>query len=193
MLNDSINEIKAIIKAPYQGFLPPTLASDTPQPLQPSSQAASALCVSTSSPASAATSTLLQYSADGTSGNIQEEIPSHEARTLKLGNGTIISFTPNDVPLPPAPTFAHDLPRLNRMWDDTSAYWDGQSALRIKGIPIAIIYWPIIYASSKIDGPWKSGHWNILKSRHSEWKVRHTPFFSLSFSFSDDPKNTVHR
>jgi hypothetical protein len=190
VLNDSINEIKAIIKAPYQGLLPPTLASNTPRPLQPSSRA-SALCISTSSPASAATSTLLQYSADGTSQNIQEEIPSHEARTLKLGNNTIISFTPDDVPLPPAPTFAHDLPRLNRMWDDTSTYWDGQSALRIKGIPIAIIYWPIIYASSKVDGPWKSGHWNILKSRHSEWKVRHM-HYSLFFTLSDDPKNTVH-
>jgi hypothetical protein len=183
VLNESINEIKAIIKAPYQGLLqvPPALTSDTPSSLT------SALCVSTSSPA--ATSTCLRYQA----GNIQEEIHSHEARTLKLGNSTIISFTPDDVPLPPAPTFAHDLPRLNRMWDDTSTYWDGQSALRIKGIPIAIIYWPIVYASSKVDGPWKSGHWNILKSRHSEWKVRRTPFLSLFSFFSDDPKNTVHR
>jgi hypothetical protein len=184
VLNESINEIKAIIKAPYQGLLQvsPTLTSDTPRPLLslPSSQT-SALSVSPTT-----TLTRLRYQA----GNIQEEIPSHEARTLKLGNSTIISFTPDDVPLPPAPTFAHDLPRLNRMWDDTSTYWDGQSALRIKGIPIAIIHWPIVYASSKVDGPWKSGHWNVLKSHHSEWKVRRTPFFLF---FSDEPKNTVHR
>jgi hypothetical protein len=98
----------------------------------------------------ATTSTRLWYQV----GNIQEEILSHEAHTLKLRNSTIISFTPDDVPLPPAPTFTHYL-----------------STLHINGIPITIIYWVIIYASSKVDGPWKSGHWNILKSHHSEWKV----------------------
>ncbi|KAF8812058.1 hypothetical protein BYT27DRAFT_7088197 [Phlegmacium glaucopus] len=56
------------------------------------------------------------------------------------------------------------------MWDDTSTNWDGQSALHIKDVPIAIVYWPFVYASSKVDGPWKSRQWNVLKSRHSEWK-----------------------
>ncbi|KAF8810339.1 hypothetical protein BYT27DRAFT_7092465 [Phlegmacium glaucopus] len=160
-LNDTINsgfdEIKAIIKGPYQHLLPILLAS---------------------------TSTPPRYSATSTTSeleppeNVQEESQASEAmttslpeaRTLTLGNSTALTFTPDDVPFPPAPTFADDLPRLNRMWDDTSTDWDGQSALHIKDIPIAIVYWPFVYASSKVDGPWKSRQWNVLKSRHSEWK-----------------------
>jgi len=165
------------------------LASAVPQPLQPGS-----LSLSTTYPPPTplpAYSTPLQYSADTTMfvkpRDIREDsqatttISSPEARTIKLGNGTTLTFTPDDVPFPPAPTFADDLPRLNRMWDDMSTDWDGQSALHIRDIPIAIVYWPAVYASSKVDGPWKSRQWNVLKSRHSEWKVCHIILNTLSF------------
>ncbi|KAF8810377.1 hypothetical protein BYT27DRAFT_7091958, partial [Phlegmacium glaucopus] len=98
--------------------------------------------------------------------NIQEDsqattISSPEACTPTLRNNTTLTFTLDDVPFPPAPTLADDLPQLNGMWDDTSTNWDGQSALHIKDVPITIVYWPFVYASSKVDGPWKSRHLQI--------------------------------
>jgi len=143
----------------------------------------------------AATSTPLRYSAGSPMlvdpqpeppRNIQEDyqattISTSETRTLKLGNSTTLTFTPADVPFLPAPTFADDLAHLNRMWDDMLTNWDGQSALHIKDVPITIVYWPFVYASSKVDGPWKSRQWNVLKSRHSEWKVCHYNFYGLLF------------
>ncbi|KAF8812084.1 hypothetical protein BYT27DRAFT_7133573 [Phlegmacium glaucopus] len=164
VLNDSINsgfdEIKAIINGPYQYVLPMLLASTSTPPRY----------------SSAASTTFVEPQPESESPpeDIQEGSQlmtiSEACRTLTLGNSTTLTFTPDDVPFPPAPTFADDLPRLNRMWDDTSTNWDGQSALHIKDVPIAIVYWPFVYASSKVDGPWKSRQWNVLKSRHSEWK-----------------------
>lgn len=92
-------------------------------------------------------------------------------RTIVLGNETCLEFTEQDVGPPPVISFANDLPRLNRMWDDTSANWDGHSVLVIKGIPIPIIYWKEVYARTKSGGSWKSGHWKRVKGSWCEWKV----------------------
>ncbi|KDR69546.1 hypothetical protein GALMADRAFT_271949 [Galerina marginata CBS 339.88] len=92
-------------------------------------------------------------------------------RSITLSDGTSVEFTAADVRPPPAVSFANDLPRLNRMWDDTSKYWDGHSHLIIKGFPIPIVYWPEVYSRSKGSGSWKKGQWKRAKSSWFEWKV----------------------
>ncbi|KAF8802225.1 hypothetical protein BYT27DRAFT_7261332 [Phlegmacium glaucopus] len=71
--------------------------------------------------------------------------------TIILGDGTRhVEFTADNVGPPPAISFANDLPQLNRMWDDTSEYWDGHSVLVIKGVP--------------------HRHWKRAKGSWCEWK-----------------------
>ena len=86
-------------------------------------------------------------------------------RSIILGDGTIIQFTQADVPDPPAVSFTSNIPRLNRMWDDTSTHWDGNSALSIQGHSIALVHWPGIYRY------WKQDQWKGTKAKWFEWKV----------------------
>jgi hypothetical protein len=102
-----------------------------------------------------------------------------------LGNGTTIRFSEADTPDPPAVSFAHDIPRLNGMWDDKTPHWSGSSALVIQGQPIAIEYWCEIYSYRKE----KKNQWKGTKAKVFEWGVswgalqirsqRLTVFFSL--------------
>jgi hypothetical protein len=82
----------------------------------------------------------------------------------------VLVFTEDDVPAPPALSFADDLPALNRMWDDTSTFWDHHSSLVIKGYPIALVYWKEVY-TSKIGKSWKPHQWKGTKGKWFEWKV----------------------
>src|SRR6266704_2831166 len=82
----------------------------------------------------------------------------------------MITFTEADVPSPSAISFASDIPSLNRMWDDTSPYWDGNSKLVILGHPIALVYWKDIY-TSKMGVSWKPKQWKGTKGKWFEWKV----------------------
>ncbi|KIJ08193.1 hypothetical protein PAXINDRAFT_54741, partial [Paxillus involutus ATCC 200175] len=59
-----------------------------------------------------------------------------------LGDRSILTLTPADIPDPVAVSFANDIPRLNTMWDDVTPHWQGESVLKIKGHPIAIERWP---------------------------------------------------
>lgn len=43
---------------------------------------------------------------------------------LFLGDGKVITFTDADVPNPRAISFVDDIARLNRIWDDTSTFWN---------------------------------------------------------------------
>lgn len=95
-----------------------------------------------------------------------------KTRTITLAGGLRVEFTANDIGLAPLISFADDLPKLNRMWDDISPYWDGRSALLIKGLPIPIVYWKSVYGRTKSGGlPLKADEWRGLKGRWSEWKV----------------------
>jgi hypothetical protein len=97
--------------------------------------------------------------------------PNPKTRTVVLGDGTCVEFTANYVGPAPAILFANDLPQLNRMWDDTSGFWDGHSVLIIKGVPIPIVYWKEVYARSKSGGlSWKPGHWKRVKGSWCEWE-----------------------
>jgi hypothetical protein len=97
--------------------------------------------------------------------NPQQSRRPGSSRTLALGDGTSLVFTEDDVPDPPTTTFTDDIPRLNRMWDDTSVYWDQDSVLKILGHPIPVVRWPEVYKR------WKRGDWDIIKSNYVDWKV----------------------
>lgn len=92
-------------------------------------------------------------------------------RSLTLGDGRQLIFAADDVPAPPAVSFAHDIATLNSMWDDTSEHWANDSKLRIKGIAVAIAYWKDIY-TSKANINWKPRQWKGIKGNWFNWKVR---------------------
>jgi hypothetical protein len=97
-----------------------------------------------------------------------QSIHPPRCRSLTLGNGVVLQFTEEDIPTPPAISFAENLTLLNQMWDDTPPHWQGHSALIIRGIPIPIVYWRKIY--SRLHGEWKG-----LKSNWSLWKASLSP------------------
>lgn len=109
-----------------------------------------------------------------TTGRLQLAAPAvnaSEQRTLRLGDGTLLSFSQSDLPASPFVSFAKDIPRLGRMWDDTLPGWDmNDCVLHVKGHPIALKYWPHIFR-------WRSGtKWDKLKKPWHEWQVRPSLF-----------------
>lgn len=91
---------------------------------------------------------------------------------IELGNGTELCVSKQDVPDPPAVTFAKDIPLLMRTWDDTSPGWSpSEAALRIEEEPIAVKYWQRLYCYGK------SGQWGGLKKSWFQWKVSVQPHF----------------
>jgi len=91
-------------------------------------------------------------------------------RSITLGSGVQVHFTVRDIPDPPAASFAHDIPRLNGMWDDTSEHWIHWSVLVMAGHPIPLVYWPQVYRYGKTD------QWKGTKSKWYEWKVTSSLF-----------------
>jgi hypothetical protein len=81
----------------------------------------------------------------------------------------VLEFTEEDIPIPPAVSFAENLALLNQMWDDAPPHWQRNSVLIIRGVPVPIVYWKTIY--SRLHGEWKG-----LKSNWSLWKVSSSPF-----------------
>ncbi len=98
-------------------------------------------------------------------------------RSIAMANGFVLTFTEDQVPPPPAFSFADrleslasKLERLNSMWDDTSAFWKGFSYLIINSHPIPIVYWKEVY-TSKSAGSWKVKNWQGMKGKYFEVKV----------------------
>ncbi len=143
--------------------------------LSPGLSAASP-ATSSSLPPSPLTQNSLPMSSVATPSSESSENAVAQMRTLRLGNGTILTITEADILNPPAISFASDFPRLNRMWDDTSIHWDRQSVLIIHGCPIALIYWKDIY-TAKSGISWKPGQWKGIKGKWFDWKV------SMRYSF----------
>ncbi|KAH9032088.1 hypothetical protein EDB84DRAFT_1438691 [Lactarius hengduanensis] len=84
---------------------------------------------------------------------------------LKLGNGRSLCFEKQSVPDPPLVSFAKDLPRLVRAWDDSSPEWTpSEAVLRIQGEPIALKHWPTVYRYGK------SGQWAGTKKNWAHWR-----------------------
>jgi hypothetical protein len=85
---------------------------------------------------------------------------------LKLGDGMMLFFSKASIPDPPAVSFAKNIPRLVRLWDDVSTDWDPSDAvLRIQGRPIALKYWPELYRYGK------TGQWAGTKKNWAHWRV----------------------
>lgn len=88
---------------------------------------------------------------------------------IKLANGRMLGFSKLSIPDPPSISFAKDVPRLVRMWDDSASEWDSSEAvLRVQGEPIALKYWPNLYR-------YGTGQWAGIKKNWSKWQVRVFP------------------
>src|ERR1700722_4417717 len=82
---------------------------------------------------------------------------------------SVIKYSADDIPDPPALMFVCDLAKLDHAWDDSLQQWDNSSPLRIKDNSIAIIHWPKIYRYTGTK------QWSGIKQRWFEWKVSFFP------------------
>ena len=108
--------------------------------------------------------------------------------SLRLGNGTVLCFSKQSVPDPPAISFATDIPWLIQIWDDSSAEWDPTRAvLRIQGQPIALKHWPDVYR-------YGTGQWAGIKKTWANWQVSFCPrFCSVTWGLPSDMTSTLLR
>ncbi|KAH8985967.1 hypothetical protein EDB86DRAFT_2832882 [Lactarius hatsudake] len=84
---------------------------------------------------------------------------------LKLGNGRSLCFSKQSVPDPPLISFARDLPRLMRMWDDSSPKWTpSEVVLHIQGELIVLKHWLTVYCYGK------SSQWACTKKNWAHWQ-----------------------
>ena len=148
---------------------PPTLPNSSPMTTGPfASDTIQSASSSEQSPSPASGGCLSPFTPSGQrslSPPVTPALSTAVYRSLKL-NKTVITYTQADVPDPVAVSFSNNIPRLNRMWDDTSAHWDGQSVLTIVGQPIALVYWPEVFRYGK------KKQWQGTKAKWFEWKVR---------------------
>jgi hypothetical protein len=93
------------------------------------------------------------------------ESPTGKPRLLQLGDGTILQVDASKIPDPPAISFAHDIPRLNDMWDDHTEHWKGLSVIVIRSHPISVEYWPLLYRYGKQQ------QWQGTKNKWNDWRV----------------------
>jgi hypothetical protein len=130
-------------------------------------------------------------SVEGNDGNEEEEeaaasgedmpLPCPVRHHLCLGNGTLLSFTKEEVSDPPAVSFADNIPLLVRTWDDTSDDWNPDDCvLHIQGQPIAVIHWREVYIYGK------KGQWKGIQNRWTDWQVCH--LFLLVLLTSTEPE-----
>lgn len=92
--------------------------------------------------------------------------------TLVFGDGELLHYHAEDVPDPPALNITGNIPKLARMWDDSSIDWDRSSPLVIKDVPIALKHWKEVYSGSKI--------WAGIKQTWHSWRVGNSCIHVLS-------------
>ncbi|KAJ3562538.1 hypothetical protein NP233_g9506 [Leucocoprinus birnbaumii] len=86
-------------------------------------------------------------------------------QTVMLADGTHLSFCSVDIPSLPTVSFADNIPRLGRIWDDAHHDWDPKSCiLHINGHAIALKHWPDVYRNDLY------GRWEKIKKSWSEWQ-----------------------
>ncbi|KAF9234582.1 hypothetical protein BU15DRAFT_78880 [Melanogaster broomeanus] len=103
-------------------------------------------------------------SSTGMSSVLADDGPLSLIRTLRLGNGTVLTFTMADMADPSAVSFSRDIVRLNAMWDNSSPSWLGDSVLSIKGHLIMLKYWPEVYRYAH------NRQWQGTKHKWGCWK-----------------------
>ena len=95
---------------------------------------------------------------------------------VRVSNETVLRVSRSIIPDPPLISYAKDIGKLNRVWDNTSPFWSPKEApFQIEGTPVALIYWKELYAYGK------AGHWKATKSKWADWKVSHTAFAYVKF------------
>ncbi|KAJ6448823.1 hypothetical protein C8R45DRAFT_1132702 [Mycena sanguinolenta] len=87
-------------------------------------------------------------------------------RTLQLANGRVLVFRESDIPDPPAVSYANNCEDLLGVWTDKSLDWNGKSPLKVKGVPVPLVYWPLVYKY------WKGNQWKGAKKSWFQWKYR---------------------
>ncbi|KAJ3870872.1 hypothetical protein F5051DRAFT_434300, partial [Lentinula edodes] len=109
---------------------------------------------------------------------------------VTVGFGKIVRYKERDLCEPPSITFATNISRLDRVWDDEQPSWDpedcGKNLLSINGVPIALRYWRDVFSGKK------NSVWASLKKLWSEWKYVAERYrasspdeFWKEFSFND--------
>ncbi|KAF9072884.1 hypothetical protein BDP27DRAFT_1400533 [Rhodocollybia butyracea] len=86
-------------------------------------------------------------------------------KLLIFGDGTRLEFFSSDVPDPLAISFAKDIPKLGRVWDDQRTdFSPSECTLRIKGHAIALKHWVVTYSYSH------DNRWTEIKKKWDIWK-----------------------
>ncbi|KAJ3904864.1 hypothetical protein F5879DRAFT_953002 [Lentinula edodes] len=85
-----------------------------------------------------------------------------------LANQNVLRFKYHDIPEPLLQlSFAHDIIRLDRIWDDKRPNWDPVDCATvsvINGVPVALCYWQQVYKGKKDQ------RWDGIKGVWSEWR-----------------------
>ncbi|KAJ4497728.1 hypothetical protein C8R41DRAFT_865216 [Lentinula lateritia] len=88
--------------------------------------------------------------------------------SLAIGHGQIIRYKYSDIREPRQISFATNIVRLDRVWDDESLNWDpidcARNLLQINGTAIALRYWQTVFSGKK------NRVWSWLKKLWTEWK-----------------------
>jgi hypothetical protein len=105
----------------------------------------------------------------GTSTGNDERNSLSSTYTIYLAKRQALSFEYSDIPdLTQQLSFAGDIARLDRVWDDEGVNWNTEECRKIssiKGVAVALRYWPDVYRNKK-DNRWKG-----IKATWTEWKV----------------------
>ncbi|KAJ6471051.1 hypothetical protein C8R45DRAFT_1015359 [Mycena sanguinolenta] len=79
------------------------------------------------------------------------------------------------------------------VWTDKSPDWNGKSPLKVKGVPVPLVYWPLVYKY------WKGNQWKGAKKSWFQWKILMQAMtrtsldeFWVRYSVPDQSGNTVH-
>lgn len=107
------------------------------------------------------------------SDNIHNQNDDDNEVEVRVSNETVLRVSRSIIPDPPLISYAKDIGKLNRVWDNASPFWSpGEAPFQIEGTPVALIYWKELYAYGK------TGHWKATKSKWADWKVSHTAAFA---------------
>ncbi|KAG1800776.1 uncharacterized protein HD556DRAFT_1304785 [Suillus plorans] len=82
------------------------------------------------------------------------ESSTGKPRLLQLGDGTVLQVDASEIPDPPAISF-----------DDHTEHWKGLSVIVIRGHPITVEYWPLLYRYGKEQ------QWQSTKNKWNDWRV----------------------
>ncbi|KAJ3973921.1 hypothetical protein EV361DRAFT_975338, partial [Lentinula raphanica] len=100
---------------------------------------------------------------------------------LEIGHGQVITYTEDNLRTPNQMSFAGDIERLNRVWDDEGPDWDPvdcSNLLSLNGIPIAVRHWRNAFSGKK-----DSKRWKAMKGCWTEWKAG-TTLINLNACFT---------